>query len=71
MQRRVCDGLPAIGYRRLFRCFLYLGYRPVGTTTWTRRWEIPLVGITPALVTRVQAEDDALQATLRCTIQVR
>jgi hypothetical protein len=43
--------------------FLYLGYRPVGATAWTRRWKIPLAGITPDLIAAAQAEDDALQAT--------
>lgn len=26
--------------------FLYLGYRPLGETTWTRRWKIPLAALT-------------------------
>jgi hypothetical protein len=42
--------------------FLYLGYRPVGATAWTRRWKIPLTGITPSLIAAAQAEDGALQA---------
>jgi hypothetical protein len=43
--------------------FLYLGYRPVGTTAWTRRWKISLGGITPDLIASAQAEDAALRAT--------
>jgi hypothetical protein len=42
--------------------FLYLGYRPVGATTWTRRWKIPLAGITLELVAAAQANGSALQA---------
>lgn len=42
--------------------FLYLGYRPVGATTWTRRWKIPLAEITPDLVAAAQAGGTALQA---------
>ncbi len=42
--------------------FLYLGYRPIGATVWTRRWKIPLAGITPELVAAAQAEGCALQA---------
>lgn len=26
--------------------FLYLGYRPLSETIWTRRWKIPLAGLT-------------------------
>jgi hypothetical protein len=26
--------------------FLYLGYRPLGETVWTRRWKIPLAALT-------------------------
>lgn len=26
--------------------FLYLGYRPLGETIWTRRWKIPLAALT-------------------------
>lgn len=26
--------------------FLYLGYRPLGEATWTRRWKIPLATLT-------------------------
>ncbi|NJO85000.1 MAG: hypothetical protein HC828_21110 [Blastochloris sp.] len=55
--------------------FLYLGYRPVEATAWTRRWKIPLAGITPALVATAQASGHALQATFSthkaATVQLR
>jgi hypothetical protein len=55
--------------------FLYLGYRPVDATTWTRRWKIPLTAITPALVSIVQAEGSTLQAAFSTsnavTVQLR
>ena len=44
--------------------FLYLGYRPVGETVWTRRWKVPLAAITAAQVAAAQAGQQALQARI-------
>lgn len=36
--------------------FLYLGYRPLGETTWTRRWKIPLAALTLSQVLAAHEE---------------
>jgi hypothetical protein len=47
--------------------FCYLGYRPLGSTAWTRRWKIPLVAITSAQVAAAQAAGRALVAHFSAT----
>jgi len=47
--------------------FCYLGYRPVGSTAWVRRWKIPLAGITSAQVASAQVPGQTLVAHLSAT----
>lgn len=47
--------------------FLYLGYRPLGESAWTRRWKIPLVAITATQLAAAQQPGQALQARVTAT----